>query len=75
MDEIPQIIYEEGLDFDDDMQMYDEFLKYCDWFLFDGDASILDDIPDEMCMYYHDMCNLFVEPNLMARQQIADPIK
>jgi hypothetical protein len=66
--DIPQIIFEEGLDFESE-DMYNQFLTYCEWFLYDGHVSIIEEIPDEVCLYYHDLCNNFIEPNLIQRMQ------
>ena len=63
-----EIIYEEDIQFVDE-QMYNDFLTYCEWFLFDGDPSTIETIPDDVCLYFHDLANQFVEPNLMSRIQ------
>ena len=68
MEVIPQIIFEEGIEFENE-EMYNDFITYCEWFCFDGNVSIIEAIPDEVCLYYHDLCNNYIEPNLIQRMQ------
>ena len=64
--DIPQIIFEEGIMFDDEAT-YNDFLTYCEWYLFDGNIYKLD---NELCLVFRDLCNWYVEPNYMARIMI-----
>jgi len=66
MDLIPEIIFEEDIVFNDE-KTYEDFLTYCEWFLFDGNIDAID---EELCMYFRDLCNTYVEPNYMSRIMI-----
>lgn len=65
MDVIPEIIFEEGLEFGDE-EMYNQFLTYCEWFIFDGN---IDELDNDLCLTFRDLCNHYIEPNYMSRLQ------
>ena len=44
--DIPQIIYEEGMEFDDETQ-YERFVTFCEWYILDTDPIAIKDIPRE----------------------------
>jgi hypothetical protein len=65
--DIPQIIYEQGMEFDDETQ-YERFITYCEWYIFDTDNTMINDIPQEECSIFKHLCYLFIEPNWNLRQ-------
>ena len=67
--DIPQIIYEEGIEFEDETH-YNNFIKYCEWYIFDGDYAEITLIPREDCAIFKQLCFLFVEPNWVDREMI-----
>ena len=68
--DIPQIIYEEGLEFEDETD-YNNFITYCEWYIFDGDNTMIKDLSPFDCMYrYKEMCYLYIEPNFIDREMI-----
>jgi hypothetical protein len=69
MDLIPQIIFEEEIEFVDE-ERYEEFITYCNWYIFDGDDSDIAHIEYDRCRMYRSLCNLYVEPNYTARLMI-----
>lgn len=69
MSVFPQIIYEEGIEFSDEKQ-YEDFITFCEWYILDGDDTIIESIPNEDCMIYKQLCFLYVEPNFISREMI-----
>lgn len=67
--DIPQIIYEEGMEFDDETQ-YERFVTFCEWYILDTDPITIKDIPREECSIFKHLCYLFIEPNFINREMI-----
>jgi hypothetical protein len=63
--DIPQIIFEEGIEFGDE-ETYNKFIIYCEWYLFDGN---IDELDNELCLTFRELCSLYVEPNYIDRLQ------
>ena len=68
MDVIIEIIFEEDIDITND-EIYEDLLTYCEWFFFDGDVSIIKNIPNDYCEYFRIICNHYIEPAYMLRLQ------
>jgi hypothetical protein len=65
MELIPQIIFEESIEFDDEAT-YNNFIIYCEWYLFDGN---IDELDNELCLTFRELCSLYIEPNYIDRLQ------
>ena len=67
--DIPQIIYEEGMEFDDETQ-YERFVTFCEWYILDTDPIAIKDIPREEYSIFKHLCYLFIEPNYIDREMV-----
>jgi hypothetical protein len=67
--DIPQIIYEEGIEFEDETQ-YEHFITFCEWYIFDTDPISIRDIPREECAIFKQLCFEYIEPNFIDREMI-----
>lgn len=68
MDVIIEIIFEENLDIANE-EIYEDLLTYCEWFFFNGDVSIIENITNDYCQYFRIICNHYIEPNYIDRLQ------
>lgn len=64
--DIPQIIFEEGIIFEDETK-YNNFITFCEWYIYDEDPMTIKDIPREDCIIFKDLCFHYVEPNFALR--------
>jgi hypothetical protein len=67
--DIPQIIYEEGIEFDDE-EIYNNFITYCNWSIFNGDYAEIFLIPHTQCAIFKQLCFEYIEPNFIDREMI-----
>jgi hypothetical protein len=77
--DIPQIVFEEGIMFDDEA-IYNDFLTYCEWFMNPTDLYFYEeDLKVEQmdynkCKVFCELCALYIEPNLKTRE-VCDKCK
>jgi len=64
--DIEQIVFEEDIQFDDEDE-YNNFITYCNWYCFGLDPITIKDITYDDCIFFKDLCFLYVEPNLALR--------
>jgi hypothetical protein len=67
--DIPQIIFEEGIEFEDEEQ-YNNFITFCEWYIFDDDIEVIKDLKHEDCLIYKQLCFEYIEPNFIDREMI-----
>jgi hypothetical protein len=64
--DISQIVFEEDIQFDNEDE-YNNFITYCNWYIFGGEDEMIKDISHEDCSIFKDLCYLFIEPNMSLR--------
>ncbi len=67
--DIPQIIFEEGIEFEDENE-YNNFITYCEWYIFDGNEEEIYLLTREECIIFRNLCFLYIEPNFINREMI-----
>jgi hypothetical protein len=67
--DIPQIIFEEGIEFEDEEE-YNNFILFCEWYMYDLDNEVIIDLSPFDCIKYKQLCFEYIEPNFIDREMI-----